>query len=90
MGKIERKIKADIRRTKVNRAIIGTLSVAGVVAVGLLAPNILGAMDKLGALKSQRRQSVKRSLSRLIERGYVELRTEDGRKRLRLTQTGER
>jgi DNA-binding transcriptional regulator PaaX len=89
MGEIERKIKADVRRTKINRAIVGTLAVAGSLALAVLAPNVLGALGKLG-LTPQRKQSVQRSLSRLIRRGYVVLVEEGGKRRARLTPKGER
>ncbi len=91
MGSIERKIKSDIRRTKINSAIIKTIAIGGIVAVGVIAPNVLGAMGKVGLLGSnQKKQNIKKSLSRLIQHGYAELTTEYGQKRLQLTQKGQR
>ncbi|MDO8517839.1 MAG: hypothetical protein Q7S26_00910 [bacterium] len=90
MGVIEQKIKRDIRRTKINTAILGTLSVAGILAVGVLAPNVLGAMGKVGIIKSHQKQGIKRSLSRLITHGYIVVEGMETGKRLRLTPKGER
>lgn len=90
MGVIEQKIKSDIRRTKINAAILGTLSVAGILAVGVVAPNVLGAMGKLGIIKPYHRQGVKRSLSRLIKHGYITIEGSAGKKHVRLTPKGER
>src|SRR5581483_11202931 len=90
MGKMETKVRRGIRHSKINAAVIGTLSVAGVLAVGLVAPNALGALGKIGILKPYQRQSAKRSLSRLIEHGYVAIEGPMGERRVRLTKKGER
>ena len=86
MGKLEKEIKKQVRRTRINSAIIATLSVAGILAVGVIAPNVIGVLGKMGLInRVQRRQNVKRSLTRLIEKGYVVV--EDGK--ARLTPKGE-
>ena len=87
MENVLKKKKTHIRRTRVNSAIITTLSIVGVLAVGLIAPNVLGALGRLGVIgPNQKRQNIKRSLVRLVESGYVVL--ENGR--ARLTPKGER
>lgn len=87
MGRLEDEVKKKIRRTKINAAIIRTLAVSGMVAVGLVAPNVLGAMGRLGLINpNQKKQTVKKSLTKLIQHGYVVL--EDGK--ARLTQKGEK
>ncbi|MDZ4225917.1 MAG: hypothetical protein U1C66_00300, partial [Patescibacteria group bacterium] len=72
MGKIEDSVRTKVRRTRINSAIIGTLAVSGGLAVAILAPNVLGALGKTGLLP-QRRQAVKKSLTKLIAHGYVVL-----------------
>ncbi len=91
MGKIEKKVKRDIYRTKIHSAIIKAIAISGVIAVGVVAPNILGALGKAGFINPhQKKQNIKKSLSRLMQHGYVELKSENGQKRVRLTQKGER
>jgi len=89
MGRIEKRVKEEIRRSKINSAIVGTLAVAGGLAVVLLAPNLAAVLGK-SLLKPYERQGMKRSLSRLIKYGYVEFKTEGGKKRLHLTPKGEK
>ncbi|MEK7613027.1 MAG: CRISPR-associated endonuclease Cas2 [Patescibacteria group bacterium] len=72
MSKLEKEVAARIRRGKINNAVISTLAVSGLIAIGLLAPNVLGAMGRLGLINpSQRRQNIQRSLTRLIRGNYV-------------------
>lgn len=73
-----------MRRSKINRALIATVAVAGGVTLAVLAPNLAGVLGK--ALNAQLKQTSKRSLSRLIKFGYIRL--ENGK--LRLTPKGER
>jgi DNA-binding transcriptional regulator PaaX len=87
MGRLEKELRAEIRLTKLNSAIIQTLALSGVLAVGLIAPNVLSAMGKLGLINSyQKKQSIQNSFTRLLARGYVTL--EGGK--VRLTLKGEK
>ena len=91
MGEIEKGVKARIRKTKINKAVITTLAVTGGLVVALIAPNVLGALGKLGLINPrQKRQGVEKSLSRLIRFGYVTLKDGDRGKRVLLTEKGER
>jgi DNA-binding transcriptional regulator PaaX len=90
MGEIETKIRADIRRTKINSAIIGSIALTGTLAVGLVALNVLGALGKLGILNPQKNQNIKRSLTRLIKHGYVTVEGSGLDRRTRLTSKGEK
>ena len=71
MVKMEHKVRAEIRKTRINAAIIGTLAIVGALTVAAVAPNVFKALDVLKN-PHQRRQTVNKSLERLIERGYVE------------------
>ncbi len=88
MGKIEQQLKIKIRKTKINSAIIGTIAVAGILSVGALAPNVLGAIGK--KYLRQRKYQLKSSVSRLIVAGYIVLVEVNGKKQLQLTSRGER
>ena len=86
MGTLEKTLKREVRRTKINRAIINTLYTTGVVTIGLLAPNVLGAMGKRGLINPpQKKQAVKKSFNKLVSQGYIEVK---GGKAI-LTQKGE-
>jgi DNA-binding transcriptional regulator PaaX len=89
MGKMEKEVKAEMRRTKVNRAIVGAISVSGTLAVAAVAPNVLGALGKVKFL-SQRRYQVKTAFSRMIDAGYIVLEKKKGASYARLTPKGER
>ena len=79
-------MRKEIRRTKINKAIIRTLAVSGAVAVALIAPNVLGALAKMGFINTaQRKQSVQRSLMKLKQRGYLIVENSS----IRLTGKGE-
>ena len=62
MGEIEKAVRVRIRKTKINKAVITTLAVTGGLAVALIAPNVLGALGKLGLINPrQKRQGVEKS-----------------------------
>jgi len=91
MGEIEAGVRTRIRKTKINKAVITTLAVTGGLAVALIAPNVLGALGRLGLINPrQKRQGVEKSLSRLIRFGYAALDDSGKGKRVRLTEKGER
>ena len=70
MGGLEESVRTEIRKTKVNSAIIAVLAVSGGLALAILAPNVLGALGKLGFLP-QKRQTIRKSLTRLVAHGYI-------------------
>lgn len=88
MGKIEKSLATQIRRTKINSAIIATVAVAGVLAVGAVAPNVLGALGSTQFMQ-KRTQRIKSSFSRLMHAGYIVLEEAHGKKQVRLTKKGE-
>ncbi len=52
--------------------ILETVSTAGVLAVALVAPNVIGAMNKLGILPNPRRKEyVSSAASKLVKRGLM-------------------
>ena len=72
MGNLEHSLKKEMRRTKINSAIISILAIGGVVAISLIAPGVIGAMGKLGLINiNQKKQNVKKSLTKLISQGYI-------------------
>ena len=72
MGELEEKTRKKIRRGKLQRIILETVATAGVLSVALVAPNVLGAMDKLGILpKSRQKEYVSSSASKLAKKGLL-------------------
>ena len=89
MGRIEEKVAADVRRTRINRAVLGAISVAGILSVAAVAPGALRALKIFSsALSQKKKQSIERSFARLVDRGYIGFEHQTGR--VRLTPKGER
>jgi DNA-binding transcriptional regulator PaaX len=87
MGKLEEENKRRTRNTDLQRAILRTVAIAGILSVGLLAPNVIGALHKLGLLPSLRENEiVKSAASRLRRKGLLKF--SEGR--YELTQAGEK
>lgn len=86
MGRLEDKTKITTKRKKIRDIILGTVAVAGVLSIGLVAPNVLGAMVELGIIPKKRQKDlIKRSRQRLVDNGFLEYKNGY----LRLTQKGE-
>jgi len=72
MGKLEEKNRKRVKRENLQKIILGTIKVAGVVSIGLLAPNVIGALDKLGfSPKLRQREYIASSASKLVKRGLL-------------------
>src|SRR3989344_1279787 len=86
MGTLEQESRKRTRRKNLQKIILGSIAAVGVLGVGLLAPNVLGAMAKLGMLPTKRqREFINSSRNRMVKSGLLKY---DG-KFLRLTTTGE-
>ncbi len=87
MGKVEIKSKKKARRGDIQKIILHTIAATGVLAVTLVAPQVIGAMGKLGLLPNLRQgEIIKSSASKLVKRGLLVYK--DGR--YQLTHEGER
>lgn len=72
MGKIEEQVRRRFKKNQLRKVIIGTVAAAGILSVGLLAPNVVGAMAKLGIINTKRRKEViNRARDRLIAAGIL-------------------
>src|SRR3989344_1629717 len=78
-----------IRQTKINRAIISTVAVAGVIAVAAIAPKLIGTLGNTKYARQFLYRSRSR-ISKLIREGYLAFEHEGDNKYLRLTEKGER
>src|SRR3989344_1035591 len=87
MGKLEKESSRRKKRADIQRIILVTISKASVMTVELLAPGVMEVMEDRGLMPKKRQPDIiKRSQSRMIERGLL---LWDNR-RLRLTPKGER
>lgn len=91
MGEMEQKSKKGARVQNLQRFVLHTVAVAGVLSVALLAPNTISALKKFDMIPGQRQKEVIHATrKRLVkdgflaygERGFLHL-TEKGRKKLR-------
>lgn len=89
MGTAEKRVAHDIRRTKINTAIIGLVAVTGIIAVAALAPGLANVLGKSKYMR-QRLYQMRGRLSALISADYLTVEELDGKKYLRLTPKGER
>lgn len=79
--------KRRARKNELKKLVLEAVKAAGVISVFLVAPNVIGAMAKLGIVETRRRREViRRSCDRLTTQGLLEWRE----KKLRLTPKGER
>jgi len=82
---ISKGLEKKSKRKNLQNIILQTVYVAGVIGVGLVAPNVLLAMKKIGLISNFRqKESINISRNRLIERGMLVL--QNGK--LKITKKG--
>ena len=84
------KVTRKTTKGDISRAILSAVQVAGILSVGLVAPNVLGALSKLGILPSKfpngiinraRNNLIKNGCLKRGAKGFLQL-TEKGNKKL--------
>jgi DNA-binding transcriptional regulator PaaX len=83
MGNLEKESRKRTKKANIRKVILQTVAVAGVLSVGLLAPNVLYAFKKLGIFPKH--PNFNRSRNRLVRNGLLKY---EG-KFLRLTEKGQ-
>ena len=90
MGEIEERNKRKARKGEIQKLILESVKLAGILSISLVAPNVIKAMDKLGLISNKRQGEIVSSLaSRLAKKGLLEFNgkyyelTESGERRLR-------
>ena len=87
MGKLEDKGNKRRGRENLQRVILSSVAIVGILGVGLVAPNVIGAMNKLGILPTLRRKEyISSSAAKLAKRGLLKF--ENGY--YQLTKEGEK
>jgi DNA-binding transcriptional regulator PaaX len=86
MGEIEVEGRRQSRRNLLRHIILSSVQAAGLLTIMAVAPNVVGALHKLGIVKTNRQEeSARRSFKKLLDQRCIEL--VDGR--ARLTRKGE-
>jgi len=89
MSQLEKRSTVSQRRAKTSQIILQCVGGAGLLAVTLVAPNVIGAMSKLGIIPKRRqgeyvaaaRRQLKRDGLIVEEKGYLRL-SEKGKRKL--------
>src|SRR3990167_11331039 len=72
MGKLEQQSRKRSKRKHLQQIILATVAGAGILGIGLLAPNVLGAMAKLGIIPNRRQKEyVSSSASKMVKNGLI-------------------
>lgn len=80
-------LERKVRKSNIQKFILESVKLAGIIGVGLVAPNVLVAMKKMGFITHPRQiESIKRSRDVLIEKGLLENKNDQ----LKITQGGKR
>ena len=90
---MESESKKRVKRVRLENILLGSIAVAGVAGIALLAPPMLRLLknaDPELLLKRDPSRRLRESALRLKRKGLVEFKNESGKKRLRLTLRGER
>jgi hypothetical protein len=85
---LEKEVKLKNKKANLQKLILGTVAITGVLAIGLVAPNVLWAMKKLGLFPHKRqKESILSSRKRLIQKSFLEY---NKKGMLRITPKGKR
>ena len=72
MNKLETRNRKRSRKENIQKIILRSVAAAGILSVGLVAPNVIKAMEKLRILPNPRRKEyVSSSASKLTKRGLM-------------------
>ncbi|OHA91860.1 MAG: hypothetical protein A2665_01815 [Candidatus Zambryskibacteria bacterium RIFCSPHIGHO2_01_FULL_46_30] len=94
MGKIETEIKKRVRKKNLQKILLSSVAVAGVLGIAVLAPNILQVLSQLGLVERgqyARNSNLSRSMKRLLKNQSLKFQNaSSGKKYLTITEEGRR
>lgn len=90
MGKLEQQAKTRRRKGEIERAILATVAIAGILSVALIAPKALDQLKYIPSIKSKFAYRTRTATGRLVAKGYAVWIERDGKKYIRLTQSGQK
>lgn len=72
MEKLEERSRRKARKGEIQKIVLQTVKLAGILSIGLIAPNVIGAMGKLELLSGERQDEIVRfSASKLTQKGLL-------------------
>src|SRR3989344_6725981 len=72
MGKLEERGGKRSKKKNLQDLILKTVATAGILSVGLVAPNVISSMAKLGLIPYKRqRESISSSASKMVKKGLL-------------------
>lgn len=72
MSKLEEKSRKRSKKKNLQQIILDTVAITGLLTIGLLAPNVIGAMDKLGLIPNRRQKEyISSSASKMVKKGLL-------------------
>jgi hypothetical protein len=92
MGELEKEVKRKYQRDKIQKIILGTIYVAGMLSVAIMAPKmtkIISKMEPEFFKKKNGKYSFNRSLARLKDTGLIVFEKTEKGNFAKLTQKGE-
>src|SRR3989344_421646 len=90
MGKLEEEARWDRRKGYLQDAVLGTVAVAGILAVAMIAPNTLQLLGGMGGRKRRFGEQARTALGRLADKGLVTFEKRDGKSFARITLAGQK
>lgn len=88
MGKFEETSRKRKKKRDIQHAVLATVAVTGFIAFAAIAGNALQLLEYLPNEKYNLKYRMKSVAGRLVTKRYVEWIERDGRKYMRITQTG--
>ena len=88
MGKLETRAKSVRKVQRVQQALLAAVAVPGLLAVAVMAPNVLQILGSFSGNRSKFNYRLKSVAARLVEKGYIRFVTVEGRKCLEITASG--
>src|SRR3990167_4294712 len=74
MGNLEKRNRKRRGKENLQKIILSSVATASILSIGLVAPNVLSALSKLGVLPSpRRREYISSSASKLVKRRLMKL-----------------
>jgi DNA-binding transcriptional regulator PaaX len=72
MGKLEQESRRREKRKNLQKVILTTIGTVGILGIGMLAPNVIGAMGKLGIIPNKRQKEyISSSASKMVKKGLL-------------------
>ena len=90
MGKLETAARFERRKGYVQKAVLASIGIAGILLIAMAAPNTLQLLGKLGKGKKRFGEETRSALSRLAYRGLIAFEERGGKKYARITEKGRR